>query len=557
MTRYGRVLNAPGQTPQSHPLPGREAEMVKNEAGGWSFVVDAMNRLNRFLVLGVDSNTYYTDQKTLVQQNVTNVLGLIHGRGLEVVDEVVRVSVGGLAPRNDPAIFVLAACITKGDDETRTKARNAVNAVCRTPYHLATFLNAVKAFDGKVSRRVVTAAVRTFFQSGPVDRLTMHALKYRQREGWSMADLLRISHPKSEEEDRNALFRWITHRGDLMMEGYEPKDLPTWVKGMPIVDDDSVPEQVQAFEEAQATQDVKRLVKLITEYRLTWEMIPSEWLKDPNVWLALLENMPPHAVIRNLGRLSSLGVIGPGGSGNSLVLDVLNDHDRLSKARVHPMQALLASAVYSQGKGVRGSLTWSPFTRVLDALTDAFYGTFQGLNPTGKRVLVGVDGSGSMHGRSYGTLGVPGLTPAQIGGAMALTHAYADPDLMRSVWFDSSVGDWPVSARQRLDDVVGTLPGHGRGTDCALPILHAIQEGWEVDAFVLYTDGQTWLGNGHVSDALDRYRQKTSIDAKLVVCQIEANGSQLTDPKNPNHLDMAGFDASMPGVIRWFIGGED
>lgn len=41
-------------TPQSEPVPGREAQMERNDAGGYGFTLDAWAKLDRFLVLGTE-----------------------------------------------------------------------------------------------------------------------------------------------------------------------------------------------------------------------------------------------------------------------------------------------------------------------------------------------------------------------------------------------------------------------------------------------------------------------------------------------------------------------
>ena len=45
------------------------------------------------------------------------------------------------------------------------------------------------------------------------------------------------------------------------------------------------------------------------------------------------------------------------------------------------------------------------------------------------------------------------------------------------------------------------------GTDCALPMLHAIEMKYSVDVFIVYTDNETWFGSVHPSEALKRYRK--------------------------------------------------
>ena len=93
------------------------------------------------------------------------------------------------------------------------------------------------------------------------------------------------------------------------------------------------------------------------------------------------------------------------------------------------------------------------------------------------------------------------------------------------------------------------------GTDCAQPMLYAIQKKLPVDVFIVYTDCETWAGPVHPSEALKRYRQECDIDAKLIVCAMTSNGFTLADPEDKGMLDMAGFDAAAPDVIKQFVVG--
>ena len=94
------------------------------------------------------------------------------------------------------------------------------------------------------------------------------------------------------------------------------------------------------------------------------------------------------------------------------------------------------------------------------------------------------------------------------------------------------------------------------GTDCAQPMLYAIEKDLLVDVFIVYTDCETWAGPVHPSEALKRYRQQSGIeDAKLIVCAMTSNGFTLADPEDKGMLDMAGFDAAAPNIIAQFVNG--
>ena len=85
--------------------------------------------------------------------------------------------------------------------------------------------------------------------------------------------------------------------------------------------------------------------------------------------------------------------------------------------------------------------------------------------------------------------------------------------------------------RQRLSDAikaVSDLPFGG--TDCALPTLYALDKKLSVDTFIVYTDNETWAGQIHPHEALRRYRERTGIDAKLIVVGMTATRFSIADP---------------------------
>ena len=91
------------------------------------------------------------------------------------------------------------------------------------------------------------------------------------------------------------------------------------------------------------------------------------------------------------------------------------------------------------------------------------------------------------------------------------------------------------------------------GTDCSLPMRWALERNVQADAFVVYTDSETWAGPVHPVEALRAYRRKTGIDAKLVVVGLVSNGFSIADPEDAGMLDVVGFDAAAPALIADFL----
>ncbi|HEX8272706.1 MAG TPA: TROVE domain-containing protein [Longimicrobiaceae bacterium] len=544
-TRYVATRLRRLRTPQSAPIPG--TAQVPNSAGGFAWAVDRWTRLDRFLVLGSEGGTYYVGERALTVENASAAAECVAEDGLRTVARVVEVSTAGRAPRNDPALFVLAMAAGLGDEATRRAALDALPRVARTGTHLFHWLRYVQAFRGW--GRGVRRAVGVWYTARPPRELAYQLLKYPSRDGWSHRDALRLAHPRPATAEQALLFGRTVKR-----ETGEPS-------GAAELEGSDTVRLLRAAEEIHAGATPARAAELVREHRLTREMLPTELLREAAVWEALLEEMPLGALVRNLGVMSSVGLLAPMSEAAETVAARLADPEALRRARVHPVAVLAALKTYAQGRGMRGKTQWTPVPQVVDALDVAFYLAFAAVQPSGRRTLLALDVSGSMDTR---ILGMEYLTCREGAAAMALVTAATEPE-HRFVAFTS--GRYPsrfpgygsgltplaVSPRQRLDDVVRSVSNLPfGGTDCALPMLEATKGRWKVDTFVVYTDSETWAGEVHPVQALREYRERMGIPAKLVVVGMASNGFSIADPEDGGMLDVVGFDASAPQMIADF-----
>jgi len=561
MTNYTKTLAGVNThvttTPQSKPIVGREAEMAKNNAGGFTFTITPWDQLDRFLILGTEGGTYYQKEQELTVQNAQNVLRLIGQDGVRVVNRVVEISDAGRAAKNDPALFVLAMASAADDEATRQAALAALPKVARIGthlFHFAAFVDGMRGW-GRALRR----AVANWYLEMPLDRLANQAIKYQARDGWSHRDMLRLGHPKTFEAERDAILRW-------MVGGMDAVASQEYHRGSTILDNevtlarsdatDILHSQIQAFEAAKKATSAKDIIKLIKDADLPREAIPTQFLNDAKVWEALLANMPLGAMIRNLGKMSSVGLLTSMSQAEKLVRAKLSDGDVIRKARLHPMAILSAFLTYGNGRGVKGSNTWSPVRGVVDALDQAFYGSFKNVTPTGKNTMLALDVSASMTWENCG--GVPGLTPRVGSAAMALITANVESSYEFVAFTSGSGGlsELKVSPRQRLDDVVSTINRLSMGgTDCALPMVHALSAKLPVESFAVYTDSETWSGRIQPSEALKKFRASMGIPAKLAVVGMTSTGFSIADPQDAGMMDFVGFDASAPAVMADFFRG--
>jgi 60 kDa SS-A/Ro ribonucleoprotein len=306
---------------------------------------------------------------------------------------------------------------------------------------------------------------------------------------------------------------------------------------------------LRALEEARQATTCDEILRLVREHGLVRECVPTRWLADPQVWEALLERMPISALVRNLATMTRLGLLTPGSLATAKVVGQLGDVDRIVRARLHPLAVLLAQRTYAAGRGERSAHTWTPVPEIVAALDRAFYSAFESVTPTGKRWLLGVDVSGSMSALIAGTA----LSCCEAATALALVTAHVETDCHIHAFADQ-FHRLPITGRMRLDEALWhTRCANFGGTDCALPMLYALEQRLPVDGFVVLTDSETWAGAEHPVQALRRYRKKMGIPARLVVVGLASNGFSIADPADRGMLDVVGFDTAVPQLIADFV----
>jgi 60 kDa SS-A/Ro ribonucleoprotein len=516
-------------TSQLAPQPGRD--QIANSAGGYVYAVDDWARVERFLILGSEGGTYYASERALTLDNAQHLARMVREHGSTVVERTIALSTAGRAPKVSPAIFALAMCAGFGDDATRRLALGrGLQSVCRTGSHLLEFASYIEQFRGW--GRGLRSGIRDWYENKPVGELAYQFVKYQSRFGFTHRDLMRLAHPVALDEARRALYAWV-------VRGTRPGDVPEL--GI-----------VNAFESAKATaeSDLNACVTLVRESGLPREAIPTAWLREPAVWAELLVTMPMTATIRNLATMTRVGLLTPKSPETRLVIERLRDRERLRRARVHPIALLAALETYGSGRSARGDAIWKPVDAIVEALDEAFYLAFDLLEPTGARTLVALDVSASM--ASGAIAAIPGLTPRVAAAALAMTHLRSDERVCVMAFSDRFV-ELPLRRDERLSAVMKRTAGLPfQATDCALPMLYALEQRLAVDAFVIYTDNETWAGAIHPGEALRRYRERTGIPAKLVTAGLTSTGFSIADPNDAGMLDVVGFDMSAPAVIAGF-----
>ena len=522
---------------------------VKNSAGGYSFKVDDFKRLQRFLILGSESGTFYASEKKLTRENASCVERCLAEDGHATVQHIVNVSYQGKAVKNDAAIFALALACCAEDVEVRKFAFASIPMVCRTGTHLFQFVENVKELRsfGKGLRQ----GIASWYNDKNVEQVAFQICKYAQRNGMSHRDVLRLVHPNAATDAHNALYRYIV-TGDINGGGERAvysKDRKNIREYNSV---GQLPEFIYKFNELKHA-DEKRTIQLINQYGFTHEMIDTKHKNSAAVWEALAQKMPLHALLRNLNKMTAVGYLAPFSQGTKLVTSKLKDEVYIRGSRLHPLTILNALRQYSLGRGDKGSLTWNPVPTVVQALDSAFYKSFDYVKPSNKNFLLGVDVSGSM------SIQIPGsnLTSCEVVGCIALAIAKHEPNY-HIHGFAGNFVDLGINASMNLGQVKKKIQIANFGsTDCSLPFLYAKSMKLDVDCFIVLTDCETYAGSVHPFQAIKQYRSvMNKPEARSVVLATTATRFSIADPSDPLMLDIPGFSTDVPKVISEFASGS-
>ncbi|XP_041133112.1 60 kDa SS-A/Ro ribonucleoprotein isoform X1 [Polyodon spathula] len=534
-------MEATGETvPQSLPLNEKQA---LNSAGGFTWEVNDMTRLRRFLCYGSEGGTYYIKEQQLALENALVLIRLIEdGRGVEVVQEIKTFCLEGRAARTNPALFALAVCSQHSDIKTKQAAFRAVGEVCQLPTHLFTLIQFKKDLKEGMKcgmwGRALRKTVADWYNEKDAMCLAMAVTKYKQRNGWSHKDLLRLSHMKPANEGLALVAKYITKGWKAVQTVYNEKENSDYIR--------KVMQYLEAVEKVKHTTDELEVIHLIEEHKLVREQLLTSHLKSKEVWKTLLKEMPLTVMMRNLGKMTADMVL----TGDvAMVCEKIQNENILKKARVHPFNVLVALETYKKGSGNRGKLTWNPDKDILEALDSAFYTSFKNVEPTEKRLVIAVDVSDSMNSLVLGS----SITAASVAAAMTMVFARTGKD--SQIWvFSHSIVPCPVTADMTLPQVMKEFEKITMGaTDCALPMLWALETNIIADVFIVFTDNETWLGDIHPAEALRKYRNKMGIFSKLIVCGMTSDGFTIADPQDRGMLDICGFDSGALEVIQHFV----
>jgi 60 kDa SS-A/Ro ribonucleoprotein len=564
-----------------------------NSCGKVVYKLDDLARLKRFMFLGSENSTLYINKNDLTKENLICLENLLVQ---ERYDDILNVIIEfkDRSFKKDYLLYVLARCCSIklpqctsdwGTDnipkDFKADCFKLTSDICGIPTHLFLFIELYEAINKKLHgttgwNSYMKRMVSNWYNSKSVKDLMYHITKYQNRNNWTHRDVLRLTHIKNSDIHYNNIYKYLAKGSDVLTKEltlFEKHFKPHHTLDMHYLNmynitkeeaikinnqidiENSVAEHplvyLLAFEKLKTEESLDTVLRLIKKYNFVREHIPTRWLNEHNVWEALLPGMPMTATLRNLNKMTSLGLFDEQNKTNLQLVTEKLSKESILRSKVHPLQILIAIKMYSQGRGELGKMVWTPNQKIVGALNDAFYYAFDNVKSTGKRYLLALDVSGSMSGATV--CGINCLSAAEVSCAMAMVYDRVEQNV-EMMAFSNTFVPVSVSASRRLDDNLNSMRNITFGaTDCSLPMTWATERKKEYDCIIIFTDSETNFNKIQPSVALKRYRDTLNINTKLVVCGLSSNGFTLADPEDRDMLDICGFDTSTHDIINEFV----
>jgi 60 kDa SS-A/Ro ribonucleoprotein len=418
------------------------------------------------------------------------------------------------------------------ENAAKRKAMASISTFCSNGTKLFILCGYLKTLSGW--GRSLKRSIAAFYAEKNEDQLVYQILKYRSREGWTHKDVLRLTHlrPFGFQSD---IFAFVC-ANEKKLEKNAFKN-----------------QMIRDYVTLSKIRSEELALAFIKKYEASWEMLPTELLNNASIWKELVFSTPLTALIRNLNRLTNLGLLVEGSPIEVHVLSQLTNVDVLKKAKVHPFNMLKYWKTYSSGKGFSGNGSWIVNARIAAAMEEAYYLSFAVVHKTNKKIFIAIDCSDSM---TWSSNNIKGTNISSREGAAAMAMTVVKTENIENVivkGFSRDLVDLNLTKNMSLNEVMDCMKKVSpSSTNFSAPIEYALKNKIFIDVFISYTDNEVNSGKNPTAVFKD-YRDKINPRAKLIVVAFTAGKFTIANPNDRGMLDMVGFDSAAPEIMREFI----
>ena len=478
-----------------------------NEAGGIAYTLTPKQQLAQLAATGCLNSTYYTDAQDQLEQ----VLELAENLDAEFIAKTAVYARQKGFMKDMPAL--LLAVLAQKDVNMLARV---FDQVADNGKMLRNFAQIIRS--GAVGRKSFGNRPKKLMQTWLLTATEKQLLNAAVGNSPSLADVVKMVHPKPREAWRAAWFAW------LIGKPYDREALP------PIT---------RAFEDyKQSRQGALPDVP--------FQMLTALELNSGN-WAQIARNGSWQQVRQNLNTFLRHEVFAKS-KNIKMVAEKLRDETAIARARVLPYQLLTAYQATSNQMP----------SEICEALQDAMETAVQNVPAIRGKVVVCPDVSGSMHSSVTGHRGSATSKTrcidiaALVSAAMLRTNPQA-----RVIPFEQITVNVKLNPRDSIMTNAEKLANiGGGGTACSAPLAMLNREKADVDLVVIVSDNESWADLGQwggktgLMKEWDILKQRCP-EAKLVCLDIQPYTTAQAQNRH-DILNIGGFSDQVFTLIGSF-----
>lgn len=481
-----------------------------NHEGAPAYQLEPKAALAQLAATGCFNRTFYAE----AQDQVSEILALTQEIEPDFIAKIAIYAREQGFMKDMPAL--LCAVLTL---ENPVLAAKVFNRVISNGRMLRTFVQIMRS--GVIGRKSLGSAPKRLVKNWLLEASDRQLVDAMVGKSPSLADIIKMVHPKAKDDKRNALFAYIIGK---------PCDLAL------------LPSSLQDFIAFKADQSDK--VPAVPFQMLT----ALDLGKDE--WSEIARNAQWHMLRMNLNTFNRHGVF----EDRKMVIDVakrLQDTDVIRKVKAFPYQLM---AAYIASKDMKKDKISSALEAALEVATENIP-SFDG------NVAVAIDVSGSMQmsvtgWRKGATSKVACVDVAALIGASVLRKNPKAEVLP----FDWSVHKSKLKAKDSIMKNANWLRSLvGGGTDCSAPLRKLNKQRKAPDLVIMVSDNESWIDNKRSHDT-GVMREWSKIKARnpkaKLVCVDIAPYTTSQALERDDILNVGGFSDTVFKVISAFNKGQ-
>lgn len=485
-----------------------------NEAGGLAYKLSPKHALAQYAVTGCLNRTFYAD----APDQLDKVLALANEVDAEFVAKTAVYARRNGYMKDMPAL--LLAVLSVRDRELFARV---FPLVVDNGKMLRNFVQIMRS--GAVGRKSLGSLPKRLVRKWFEDREPEMIFKQSVGQSPSIADILKMVHPKPEGSERESLYGYFIGRE---------------------IDADKLPQIVKDFERYKNGDTA--MVPDVPFQMLTALALGKE------EWASIARKAPWQMTRMNLNTFQRHGVFVDGDLAN-IVADRLRDPKAVKRSRVFPYQLLSAYKAAEANSGIPREIT--------EALQDAMEIATENVPQIDGKVYIFPDISGSMQSPATGYRkgSTSRVTCLDIASLVAATLLRKNPTA-EVVPFSDDVVKARLNPRDSVmtnAKILASLPSGG--TNCSAPLKELNRRKANGDLIVYVSDNESWMDSNRswnrgtaTMTEWNAFRTRNP-NASLVCIDVQPYAHTQAQERR-DILNVGGFSDQVFSVIAEFARGD-